>query len=70
MTKTNKELALEEKLREMHCRPMIKMFKFFNSDEMMTLATAEFDEVKYAEVSRVQLNDFKEKLVGEYDFSK
>ena len=31
MKSANKEMALEEKLREMHCRPMVKMFKFFNS---------------------------------------
>ena len=54
----------------MHCRPMIKMFQFFNSDEMMTVATPEFDEVKYIEITKVQLNDFREKLTEGYELAK
>ena len=46
------------------------MFKFFNSDEMMAVATPEFDEIKYTEITRVQLNEFKGKLYDEYDFSR
>ena len=49
---------------------MVKMFKFFNSDEMMAVATPEFDEIKYTEITRVQLNEFKGKLYDEYDFSR
>ena len=66
----NKELALDEKLREMHNRPLVKMFKFFNSPEMLAVATAEFDEVKFIEMSRVQLAEYNEKLIAAYDFSK
>ena len=47
MSILNKELALETKLREMHCRPMVKMFKFFNSPEMLAVSTPDFDEVKF-----------------------
>ena len=47
------------------------MFKFFNSDEMMAMATPDFDEVKYLEVTRVQLNEYSQnKLQEGYDFSK
>ena len=70
MKNANKELLLEEKLREMHCRPMVKMFKFFNSDEMMAVATPDFDEVKYTEITRVQLKEYIDKVNVEYDFSK
>ena len=58
----NKELALDSKVRSMHCRPLDKMFKFFNSDEMMAVATPDFDELQYTEITRVQLNEFKAKL--------
>ena len=54
----------------MHCRPMVKMFKFFNSDEMMAVATPDFDEVKYTEITRVQLKEYIDKVNTEYDFSK
>ena len=37
VTASTKELALEERLREIHCRPLVKMFKFFNSDSNLSL---------------------------------
>merc|ERR1712226_1808718 len=47
------------------------MFKFFNSDSNMAMATPDFDEVKYTEVTRVQLNEYSvNKLQDGYDFSK
>ena len=49
---------------------MVKMFKFFNSDEMMAVATPDFDEVKYTEITRVQLKEYIDKVNTEYDFSK
>lgn len=70
MNTKNKEFLLEEKLRSLHCRPMVKMFKFFNSDQMMAVATKENEEMKYIEMTRVQLNEYKEKLLGEYAFAK
>ena len=70
MRNANKEIVLDEKLRELHCRPMVKMFMFFNSDEMMAVATPEFDEIKYTSITRVQLNEYSAKINTEYDFSK
>ena len=47
-----------------------RIFKFFNSDEMMAVATPEFDEIKYTSITRVQLNEYSAKINTEYDFSK
>ena len=70
MNQNNKENLLEARLREMHCRPMVKMYQFFNDDEMMTVATQEFDEVKYIEIAQVKLNEYREKTVEGYELAK
>ena len=55
MDSVTKSKLLERSLRDSYCRPMIKMFKYFNSDDMMVLETPDFDEVLYNEMTKVQL---------------
>ena len=55
MDSVTKSKLLERSLRDTYCRPMIKMFKYFNSDDMMVLETPDFDEVLYNEMTKVQL---------------
>ena len=56
LNQINKELLLENSLRSSHCRPMVRMFKVFNSEEMMTDASQDFDQEKFTENARAYLS--------------
>ena len=60
MDKMTLEKLLERYLRDKYCRPMVKMFKFFNSDNMMVLETPDFDEVEYNAITKVQMDKHNE----------
>ena len=56
LNQINKELLLENSLRSSHCRPMVRMFKVFNSEEMMADASQDFDQEKFTENARAYLS--------------
>ena len=52
----NKDLLLQNSLRQNHCRPMIKMFKAFNSYEMMVDIEPGFNEHQFTDNVKGILN--------------
>ena len=66
MEEVTKAKFLEQNLRGIYCRPMIKMFKYFNSDDMMVLETPDFDEVLYTEMTKTQLKKHQEMFEQSY----
>ena len=66
MEEVTKAKFLEQNLRGIYCRPMIKMFKYFNSDDMMVLETPDFDEVLYTEMTKTQLTKHQEMFEQSY----
>ena len=56
LNQINKELLLENSLRSSHCRPMVRMFKVFNSEEMMADTSQDFDQEKFTENARAYLS--------------
>ena len=66
MDSVTKSKLLERSLRDSYCRPMIKMFKYFNSDDMMVLETPDFDEVLYTEMTKTQLRKHQEMFEQSY----
>ena len=70
LNQINKELLLENSLRSSHCRPMVKMFKMFNSYEMMADISPDFNEKEFTENAKAHLKAYKAKYSEKYDIEQ
>ena len=70
LNQINKELLLENSLRSSHCRPMVRMFKVFNSQEMATDISRDFDEQKFTQNALAYLKDYRARYSEKVDIEQ
>ena len=70
LNQINKELLLENSLRSSHCRPMVRMFKVFNSEEMMADTSQDFDQEKFTENARAYLSQYRARYSEKVDIER
>ena len=70
LNQINKELLLENSLRSSHCRPMVRMFKVFNSEEMMADVSKDFNEQKFTENAKAYLSEYRARYSEKVDIEQ
>ena len=70
LNQINKELLLENSLRSSHCRPMVRMFKVFNSEEMMADVSKDFNEQEFTENAKAYLSEYRARYSEKVDIEQ